>query len=250
MENNEEKENEYESESENNSKYESKDNQELYEEEEEMYIRLARKHYLSESENESENELKVIRPSKSPWASPVTLAKKKTGNYRFCVDYRKLNAVTITDAYPLPRIDELLERYRTAKWFTSLDLAAGFHQVEMAEEDKEKTAFICSKGLYEYNVMPFGLKNAPGTFQRLMDEILSEYIGEFVVVYIDDIMIYSKSFEEHMEHLEKFGRDGLKPEEKKIEKIRNMERPRNVKEIRLFLGLFSYYRKFVKDFQE
>ncbi|GBB96358.1 hypothetical protein RclHR1_27350003 [Rhizophagus clarus] len=222
--------------------------------------------------------LERIRPSKSPWASPVTLAKKKTGNYRFCVDYRKLNAVTITDAYPLPRIDELLERYRTAKWFTSLDLAAGFHQVEMAEEDKEKTAFICSKGLYEYNVMPFGLKNAPGTFQRLMDEILSEYIGEFVVVYIDDIMIYSKSFEEHMEHLEKVlrklkekniilklkkckfgernieflghivGRDGLKPEEKKIEKIRNMERPRNVKEIRSFLGLCSYYRKFVKDF--
>ncbi|GES76231.1 enzymatic polyprotein, putative [Rhizophagus clarus] len=222
--------------------------------------------------------LERIRPSKSPWASSVTLAKKKTGNYRFCVDYRKLNAVTITDAYPLLRIDELLEKYRTAKWFTSLDLAAGFHQVEMVEEDKEKTVFICSKGLYEYNVMPFGLKNAPGTFQRLMNEILSEYIGEFVVVYIDNIMIYSKSFKEHMEHLEKVlrklkekniilklkkckfgernieflghivGRDGLKPEEKKIEKIRNMERPRNIKEIRSFLGLCSYYRKFVKDF--
>ncbi|GES79037.1 enzymatic polyprotein, putative [Rhizophagus clarus] len=222
--------------------------------------------------------LERIRPSKSPWASPVTLANKKTGNYRFCVGYRKLNAVTIIDAYPLPRIDELLEKYRTAKWFTSLDLAAGFHQVEIAEEDKEKTAFICLKGLYEYNVMPFGLKNAPGTFQRLMDEILSEYIGEFVVVYIDDIMIYSKSFEEHIEHLEKVlrklkekniilklkkckfgernieflghivGRDGLKPEEKKIEKIRNMERPRNIREIRSFLGLCSYYRKFVKDF--
>ncbi|CAB4403215.1 unnamed protein product [Rhizophagus irregularis] len=144
-----------------------------------------------------------IRKSWSPWASPVTLAGKKMGNYRFCIDYRKLNNVTKSDAYPLPRIDELLEKYRTARWFTSLDLAAGYHQVEMTEEDREKTAFICSQGLYEYNVMPFGLKNAPGTFQRLMDEILKEYIGEFVIVYLDDIMIYSKNFEEHMEHIDK-----------------------------------------------
>jgi hypothetical protein len=108
---------------------------------------------------------KRIRESYSPWASPVTLAKKKNNNFRFCIDYRKLNSVTKPDAYPLPRIDELLERYQTAKWFTSMDLASGFHQVEMSEEDKEKTAFICSEGLYEFNVMPFGLRNAPGTFK-------------------------------------------------------------------------------------
>src|ERR1700742_794266 len=144
-----------------------------------------------------------IRKSWSPWASPVTLAGKKSGNYRFCIDYRKLNNATKTDAYPLPRIDELLEKFRKGNWFTSLDLAAGYHQVEMEEEDKEKTAFICSQGLYEYNVMPFGLKNAPGTFQRLMDEILEEYIGEFVTVYLDDIMIYSRNFEEHLEHVNK-----------------------------------------------
>src|ERR1700742_4276006 len=148
-------------------------------------------------------EMGKIRKSWSPWASPVTLAGKKSGNYRFCIDYRKLNNVTKTDAYPLPRIDETLEKFRKGNWFTSLDLAAGYHQVEMAEEDKEKTAFICSQGLYEYNVMPFGLKNAPGTFQRLMDEILEEYIGEFVTVYLDDIMIYSRDFKEHLEHVDK-----------------------------------------------
>ena len=222
--------------------------------------------------------MKKIRKSRSPWASPVTLAKKKSENYRFCIDYRKLNSVTKSDAYPLPRIDELLEKYRTARWFTSLDLAAGYHQVEMMEEDKEKTAFICSQGLFEYNVMPFGLKNAPGTFQRLMDEILKEYIGEFVIVYLDDIMIYSKNFEEHMRHIDKVldklkennmivklkkcqfgkrnieflghivGRDGLKPDEKKIEKIKQIKVPETVTQVRSFLGLCSYYRRFIKDF--
>jgi hypothetical protein len=144
-----------------------------------------------------------IRKSKSPWASPVTLAKKKGADYRFCIDYRKLNNVMKKDSYPLPRIDKLLERYRTARWFSSLDLAAGYHQIEMKEKDKEKTAFICSQGLLEYNVMPFGLTNAPATFQRMMDKTLKEYIGEFVTVYLDDIMIYLKSFRKHMEHIEK-----------------------------------------------
>ncbi|CAB5212107.1 unnamed protein product [Rhizophagus irregularis] len=221
-----------------------------------------------------------IRKSWSPWASPVTLAGKKSGNYRFCIDYRKLNNITKTDAYPLPRIDELLEKFRKGNWFTSLDLAAGYHQVEMAEEDKEKTAFICSQGLYEYNVMPFGLKNAPGTFQRLMDEILEEYVGEFVTVYLDDIMIYSRNFEEHLEHVNKVlnklrksnmiaklkkcqfglrninflghivGKDGLRPDEKKVEKIKGIKRPETVTEVRSFLGLCSYYRRFIKDFSK
>ncbi|CAB4420776.1 unnamed protein product [Rhizophagus irregularis] len=221
-----------------------------------------------------------IRESYSPWASPVTLAGKKSGNYRFCIDYRKLNAVTKSDAYPLPRIDELLDKYRTAKWFTSIDLAAGFHQVEMIEEDKEKTAFICSQGLYEYNVMPFGLKNAPGTFQRLMDKVLKEYIGEFVVVYIDDIMIYSKNFEEHLQHIEKVlrkmretnltlklkkckfgernieflghivGKDGLQPDVKKVETINKIKPPQTIREVRSFLGLCSYYRKFIKNYSK
>ena len=222
-----------------------------------------------------------IRKSESPWASPVTLAGKKSGKYRFCIDYRKLNRITIDDAYPLPRMDELLERYEKAKWFTSLDLASGYHQIEMAEEDKEKTAFICSKGLYEYNVMPFGLKNAPGTFQRVMDEILKECMDDdYVVVYLDDIMIYSESFKEHIRHVEEvlrrirkaslilklkkckfgsdkieflgheIGRNGIKPGELKVKKIKDMERPKTVKDVRSFVMLCSYYRKFVKDFSK
>jgi hypothetical protein len=221
-----------------------------------------------------------IRESKSSWASPVTLAKKKGADYRFCIDYRRLNNVTKKDSYPLPRIDELLEKYKTARWFSSLDLAAGYHQIEMEEKDKEKTAFICSQGLFKYNVMPFGLTNAPATFQRMMDKTLKEYIGEFVTVYLDDIMIYSKSFEEHIEHIEKVlmklkeinaviklkkcefgkrnieflghivGKDGLQPEMKKVKKIKNMKRPENVTEVRSFLGLCSYYRKFIKDFSK
>jgi hypothetical protein len=210
----------------------------------------------------------------------VTLAKKKGADYRFCIDYRKLNDITKKDSYPLPRIDKLLERYEGAKWFSSLDLAAGYHQIEMEEKDREKTAFICSQGLFEYNVMPFGLTNAPATFQRMMDKVLKEYIGEFVTVYLDDIMIYSKSFEEHVEHIEKVlmklkeinaviklkkcefgkrnleflghrvGKDGLQPGVEKVEKIKNMKRPENVTEVRSFLGLCSYYRKFVKDFSK
>jgi hypothetical protein len=150
----------------------------------------------------------------------------------------------------------------------------------MEEKDKEKTAFICSQGLFEYNVMPFGLTNAHATFQRMMDKTLKEYIGEFVTVYLDDIIIYSKSFEEHIEHIEKVlmklreinaiiklkkyefgkrnieflghivGKDGLQPEVKKVEKIKNMKRPESVTEVRSFLGLCSYYRKFMKDFSK
>ncbi|CAB4434110.1 unnamed protein product [Rhizophagus irregularis] len=247
---------------------------------------IAQKRYRETEEKEKfikkeiEQLLKMgkIKKSWSPWSSPVTLAGKKSGNYRFCIDYRKLNSVTKSDAYPLPRIDELLEKFRKGNWFTSLDLAAGYHQVEMAENDKEKTAFICSQGLFEYNVMPFGLKNAPGTFQRLMDEILKEYIGEFVTVYLDDIMIYSRDFEEHLEHVDRVlnklrennmiaklkkcqfglrninflghivGKDGLRPDEKKVEKIKSIKRPETVTEVRSFLGLYSYYRRFIKDF--
>ena len=219
-----------------------------------------------------------IKPSFSPWASPVTLAKKKTGTYRFCVDYRALNGVTKSDVHPLPRIDELLERYETSKWFTSIDLAAGFHQIKMAEEDREKMAFTCSWGLFEYNVMPFGLKNAPATFQRLMNEILWDYIGDFVEVYIDDIMIHSKSFEDHIVHVTKvlqklreynlviklkksrfctqeieflgheITRNGIKLNAKKIKAIEQLERPQTITELRSFLGLCSYYRRFIQKF--
>ncbi|EXX70442.1 enzymatic polyprotein, putative [Rhizophagus irregularis DAOM 181602=DAOM 197198] len=221
-----------------------------------------------------------IRPSYSPWASPVTLANKKSGTYRFCIDYRALNKVTKTDTYLLPRIDELLERYETSKWFTSMDLAAGFHQVEMNEDDKEKTAFVCSLGLFEFNVMPFGLKNAPATFQRLMNNVLYDFIGDFVEVYIDDIMIHSKNFEDHIIHVTKvlqklrehnlvvklkksrfceqqieflgheIGKEGIKPNSKKVETISKIKEPQTLTELRSFLGLCSYYRRFIKDFSK
>src|SRR5436853_3847716 len=144
----------------------------------------------------------IIRKSKSPWASPVVVVDKKDSTKRFCVDYRKLNKITKIDRYPLPRIDELLETFRTASWFTTLDLASGYWQVEMNEKEKEKTAFITHKGLYEFNVMPFGLCNAPATFQRLMNYVLQDFLGKFAAVYIDDIIIYSRTFEQHMDHIQ------------------------------------------------
>ena len=220
----------------------------------------------------------IIIKSYSPWASPVVIIDKKDGSKRFCIDFRKVNDITKTDAHPLPRIDDLLEQFRTARYFSSMDLASGYWQVEMDEQDKEKTAFTCHLGLYEFNVMPFGLKNAPATFQRLMNHVLREYLYEFAVVYIDDILIYSKTFEEHIEHLEKIfeklkeaklmiklkkckfcepnieflghivGRDGLKPDPGKVKKIKEMKAPKDVSSLRSVLGLFSYYRKFVENF--
>ena len=213
----------------------------------------------------------IIRKSKSPWASPVVIVDKKDGTKRFCVDYRKLNKITKIDRYPLPRIDELLETFQTANWFTTLDLASGYWQVEMKEEDKEKTAFITHKGLYEFNVMPFGLCNAPGTFQRLMNYVLQEYLGKFVAVYLDDIIIFSKTFEQHIDHIHLVfealrtatlkiklkkgyfcfpnisflghivGRNGISSDPAKVEKIKNFPEPTNLKELREALGLFSYY---------
>ena len=144
----------------------------------------------------------IIRKSSSPWASPVVIVEKKDNTRRICVDYRKLNAVTKADVYPLPRVDDLLESFRGANWFTTLDLASGYWQVAMHPNDIEKTAFITPFGLYEFLVMPFGLGWAPGTFQRLMNRVLQDFLGEFVAVYLDDIIIYSKgSFENHLDHL-------------------------------------------------
>ena len=143
----------------------------------------------------------LIRKSESSWSSPVVLVKKKNGKLWFCVDYRKLNSITKKDTYPLPCIDEMLDNLGKAKWFTSLDLTSGYWQVQVKEEDKEKTAFITKYSLYEFNVMPFGLCNAPSTFQRLMDIVLSSVLWKYAMVYIDDVNIYSESFEQHLEHL-------------------------------------------------
>jgi len=145
---------------------------------------------------------KLIRPSNSPWTSPVVLVKKKNGKLRFCVDYRKLNNITKKDAYPLPRIDEMLNTLTESHWFSTLDLASGYWQVAMHPRDKEKTAFVTRYGTYEFNVMPFGLCNAPATFQRLMDRVYDGIAWKFVVVYLDDTIVYSRTFDDHLKHLD------------------------------------------------
>src|SRR5436190_3669317 len=145
---------------------------------------------------------KIIRPSHSPWSSPVVVVGKKDGEKRLCIDFRKLNKVTKVDAYPLPRIDDLLDSLGGANWFTTLDLASGYWQVAMHEADIEKTAFITPSGLYEFLVMPFGLNNAPGTFQRLINWVLRDFLGIFVAVYLDDVIIYTKgAYEPHLDHI-------------------------------------------------
>ena len=211
----------------------------------------------------------IVRKSVSPWASPVVIVEKKDGSQRLCVDYRKFNAVTKPDAYPLPRIDDMLNSFWSAKWFTTLDLASGYWQVAMHPEDVEKTAFITPFGLYEFLVMPFGLSYAPGTFQRLMNHVLQEYLGHFVAVYLDDVIIYSNgSFEQHLDHLRQVfetlrraslklkvkkcffcfpnihflghvvGRNGIRPDPEKIEKVKNFPIPTNLTQLRAALRLF------------
>ena len=144
----------------------------------------------------------VICPSKSPYASPIVIAGKKDGTLRFCIDYRKLNAKTVQDGYPLPRIEEALDSLGKARFFSTLDLTSGYWQVEVAEEDKAKTAFTTPMGLFECNRMPFGLQNAPATFQRLMMTCLGDLNMKSVLIYLDDVIVFSQTFDEHLERLQ------------------------------------------------
>ena len=223
----------------------------------------------------------VIRPSTSPWASPVVMVKKKDGTMRFCVDFRKMNDATIKDAHPLPRIDDTLESLHGAQYFTTLDLKSGYWQVPIKEEDKEKTAFRTSSGqLYEFNQLPFGLCNAPATFSRLMDRTLAGLAWNICLYYLDDIIVFSSTWAEHLERLRavferlrranlKLGArkchlaarevsflgyrvtpEGLEPEPRLMEAISKLPPPINVAEVRSFLGLVGYYRRFVKRFSD
>ena len=144
----------------------------------------------------------VVRPSTSPWSSPVVMVRKKDGGWRFCVDYRKVNSVTRQDAYPLPRIDATLDSLAGSVFFTTLDLASGYWQVELDDEAKEKSAFSTQSGHFEFNVMPFGLTNAPATFQRLMECVLAGLVPNECLIYLDDIIVFSTSFADHLTRLE------------------------------------------------
>ena len=142
-----------------------------------------------------------IRPSHSPWGAPVLFVKKKDGSLCLSIDYRELNKVTVKNKYPLPRIDDLFDQLKGAKVFSKIDLRSGYHQLRIKDEDIPKTAFRTRYGHYEFTVMPFGLTNAPAAFMDLMNRVFRRHLDEFVIVFIDDILIYSKSPEEHEEHL-------------------------------------------------
>jgi hypothetical protein len=220
----------------------------------------------------------LVEPSYSPWSSPPLLVKKKDGTWRFCVDYRELNNVTKKDKYPLPRIDDALDPLGKSRYFTTLDLACGYWQIPVAPEDREKTAFSTQRGHFQRKVMPFGLTNAPATFQRMMDVVLSGLTWRFCLVYLDDIIVYSETFEKHLQHLKQvFERlreanlhlkaqkchfcsakvsylghvitpEGISPDPAKVSAILEAPPPKNTGELRSFLGLTGYYRRFIKGY--
>src|SRR3954466_14952205 len=221
-----------------------------------------------------------IRPSSSPWSCPVLFVTKKDGTERMCIDYRPLILATIKNKYPLPRINDLYDQLAASSVFYKMDLRLGYHQIQIREEDIPKTTFTTRYGIYEYTVMSFGLTNAPATFSRLMNYIFMEYLDKFVVVYLDDILIYSKNEEEHAKHLRLIlaklrehklyakyskcefwlpkvtylghviSKDGIAVTPECIQAILDWTPPKNVKQVTSFLGLASYCRRFVENFSK
>lgn len=220
----------------------------------------------------------VIEPSESPWAAPIHLVKKKNGTFRFCIDFRGLNALTKKDAYPLPRIDDTLDSLAGMVYFTTLDARKGYWQILMNLSDREKTAFISHRGLFQFKRMPFGLTNAPATFQRMMDLVLSGLLYELCLVYIDDIIIFSRTFEDHLKNIQTvldrlrsaniklspekcnfcleeipflghvISSKGCSPNPDKVAAIINWPVPQHKTELKSFLGIAGYYRRFIPDF--
>lgn len=222
----------------------------------------------------------VIRESESPFSSPIVVVRKKDGSVRLCIDFRKLNSQTIKDAYALPNLEEVFSVLTGSKWFSVLDLKSGFYQIEMDEADKCKTAFVCPLGFWEFNRMPQGITNAPSTFQRLMERCMGDLHRKQVLVFIDDLIVFSETLEEHesrlvqvLNRLKQYGlklspekccffqtsvkylghvvsRDGVKTDPAKIEALKTWPRPTNLKELRAFLGFAGYYRRFVCDYSK
>ncbi|XP_058858753.1 retrovirus-related Pol polyprotein from transposon 17.6 [Acipenser ruthenus] len=228
-------------------------------------------------EVEAMKRLDVIEESSSPWNSPIVMVAKPNGTWRFCNDFRQLNQVSKFDSYPMPRVDELIERLGSAKYLTTLDLTKGYWQIPLSPKSREKTAFATPLGLFQYKVMPFGLHGAPATFQRLMDIILRPH-AQYASAYIDDIVIFTDSWETHLEKVNAVlqslreaaltanpekcfvglqeaqylgfvvGGGKVKPQTSKVEAITNWPIPRDKKQVRAFLGLAGYYRRFVPEF--
>ena len=219
-----------------------------------------------------------MRPSQSPYAAPILFVRKPDGSLRLCVDYKGLNKVTVKDKYPLPHVTELLDRLHGAKWFGKVDLQSGYYQVRIKPEDIHKTAFSTRYGHYEWVVMPFGLTNAPSSFMRMMNTYFRKYLDHFVVIFLDDILIYSKTEAEHVRHVDivlkllrekqlyaKFKKcdfcmrevdflgyiitgEGIKTQPAKLEAIQQWPRPTTVTEVRAFLGLCGFYRRFIRQY--
>jgi hypothetical protein len=220
----------------------------------------------------------LVRERLSPCVVPIVLSSKKDRGWRMCTESRAINKITIRYRFPLPNMDDLMDCLSGAKYFLKIDLKSGYHQIRMREGDEWKTAFKTNEGLYEWLGMPFGLTNASITFMRLMNEVLKEFIGNFVIVYLDDILIFSKTEAEHLKHLamvmkrlqqEKMlinikkspfmkteliylgfiiSADKLRMDPDKVEVIKNFPSPKSIFEVRSFHGLSSFYRKFIRNF--
>ena len=240
---------------------------------------LSKKHIV-DKEIDKMLKLGIIQPSHSPWASPIVLVPKPDGETRFCIDYRKVNGVTRSDKFPLPQISEILDQLGGCKVFSTLDLRSGYHQLLLDRDAIPKTAFNCHRGLFEYKRLPFGLKNAPAQFQRFMTQALSKYIGKICMVYLDDIIVYSRDEESHQKHLSLIfsalqklgmtlklskcniacsevkllgfivGSDGIRSCPEKVSCIERLLPPVNQKGVRSFLGLCNYYRSLVPNYAE
>ncbi|GJR03847.1 putative reverse transcriptase domain-containing protein [Tanacetum coccineum] len=222
----------------------------------------------------------LLRPMFLTWVRPVLFVKKKDGSFRMCIDYRELNKLTVKNRYPLPRIDDLFDQLQGSSIYSKIDLRSGYHQLRVREEDIPKTAFRTRYGHYEFQVMPFGLTNAPAVFMDLMNRVCKPYLDKFVIVFIDDILIYSKNKQEHAEHLKlnlellkkeqlyaKFSKyefwipkvqflghvidsQGIHVDPAKIESVKDWASPKSATEIRQFLGLAGYYRRFIEGFSK